>query len=508
MGRSKGIDDFNFKSHKNVDSYKSIKNITGVDNTNQLNKPLSIERRFRPALNTKNFSTTSEYNYASLWARWRRGYELSVYAQQAYGGLNYSFKYFIANPNVGTFLPGLCFMYPTTKTDMRMYMVGIRPRDSFNFLDFGYAIDSVTLYNSTTYAVKLTNKFGAPVSFFKGEVLSNRFNSDGTQKQYGYNNYTVVNVGINGIPVTPTFLPIFNTLFLSFSPDNSWAVVDDNTLAVPASGPPLPGEYLTTEMRYGCTCPDYLAREGFNLYKSTTEKGYPITQTYNVTPGFYDAGALEDPRYLASKDMPGFVRDFGVIYLNQIYNIPSATEVSYSDPNVYFHQLKWCKHIYAAMWDLRLRFGQVSTTLPWLVQPNDEPLNEYYREMFEKKLAKEMDFFNRERDLRWWERQSPAKNDMPMHMMYSDMQNMMIKILNVGGSGVSSLQTNNFVMSTIEEFNPFAGGILPAGVYDGGTYASGMPVTQPINSINGGTYTSGVIDPFYVPFGTVNGGIY
>jgi hypothetical protein len=68
-----------------------------------------------------------------------------------------------------------------------MWMVGIRPRDSFKFIDFGYAITSVTTYNETTYAVRLSDNFGAPISFFKGEVLSNRFNADGTDKKFGFN---------------------------------------------------------------------------------------------------------------------------------------------------------------------------------------------------------------------------------------------------------------------------------------------------------------------------------
>jgi hypothetical protein len=45
-----------------------------------------------------------------------------------------------------------------------MWMVGIRPRDSFNFLNFGYAISAVTKYNDSTYAVQLNTRFGAPVS--------------------------------------------------------------------------------------------------------------------------------------------------------------------------------------------------------------------------------------------------------------------------------------------------------------------------------------------------------
>ena len=95
MSRKKGSDNFSFRGHGGLDAVKSISTIAGSDNTNQLANPLPFERRFRPATGTKNFSVLSDYNYASLWVRWRRGYELSMYTQGAYSGLVYSsFKYY------------------------------------------------------------------------------------------------------------------------------------------------------------------------------------------------------------------------------------------------------------------------------------------------------------------------------------------------------------------------------------------------------------------------------
>jgi len=256
-------------------------------------------------------------------------------------------------------------MYPTTRSDMRMWMVGIRPRDSFNFLNFGYSIVSVTNYDANTYAVRLSSSFGAPISFFKGEVVSNRFNSDGTEKQFGYNNYTVTAVGINGVPVNPGYAPIFNTLFLSHTAETSWTVVSLTAMQVPASGPPNVGEFLTTEMRSQCTCPDFLGREGFNLYEASLRRKYPYTKVLNMDPGYYDGGPLEASRTSNSIDYPGFARSFGFIYLNEIYNIPSyASEVVYSDPNLLYFQPKWCKHIYAAMWDMQKRFNQTNAIKP------------------------------------------------------------------------------------------------------------------------------------------------
>lgn len=510
MARKKGSDNFGFRDFKASKPVEQPRTIRGSDNKLELLNPLPFKRRFRPATGTKDFSLLSEYDYASLWVRWRRGYELAMYSQQAYDGLTYSFKYFPqGTPGTGVFVPGACFMYPTTRSDMRMWMVGIRPRDSFNFLNFGYSVSAVTKYDETTYAVQLNTRFGAPISFFTGEVLSNRFNPDGSEKQYGYNNYTVTAVGFNNVPLTPTFAPIFNTLFLSVAQKKSWAVVDANTLSVPASGPPAIGEYLTTEMRAQCTCPDFLNRENVNLWEVSLRQRYPYTKTQNMDPGFYDAGPNQSSRRLNSPDDPGYARSFGFIYLNEIYDIPSYAETSYSDPNLYYFQPKWCKHIYAAMWDMQLKYNQTTATSPWVLhQPNDEPMNEYYRERFDKDLKKQYDFSNREKDLVWWQRYSPTKNAMPDRIMLPDMYNMMTKTLNVGGLGSATpMKAEAFDMYTFDVFDPFAPPNLEnLQVYDGGTYANGSPVTTPVNILNGTTYANGTQIP--APAFALNGGTY
>lgn len=510
MARKKGSDNFGFRSYEGAKPVDQPRTIRGSDNTGELLRPLPFKRRFRPATGTKNYSLLSDYDYASLWVRWRRGYELAMYSQQAYDGLTYSFKFFPQGvPGTGVFVPGACFMYPTTRSDMRMWMVGVRPRDSFNFLNFGYAVSSVTKYDDTTYAVQLNTRFGAPISFFKGEVLSNRFNADGSEKTYGYNNYTVTAIGINNVPATPGFAPIFNTLFLSVSRENSWSVVDENTLAIPASGPPAIGEYLTTEMRAQCTCPDFLNRESFNLWDATLRKKYPYTRTQNMDPGFYDSGPTQSPRLVSAPDDPGYTRSFGFIYLNEIYDIPRYEERSYSDPNLYYYQPKWCKHIYAAMWDMQLRYNQTTSTSPWVLhQPTDEPMNEYYREKFDRDLQKQFEFYRREKDLVWWQRYSPTQDKMPDRMMLPDMYNMMAKTLNVGDlNSLSPMRASSFDMFTFNEFDPFAP-INPDNlqVYDGGTYKNGSPVTTPVNILDGSTYKNGTQIP--TAAFALNGGTY
>lgn len=512
MARKKEFGDFNAKGiRSSFSAPRQAPGPSGADRPSDLNRAMPLKRRLKPYTGTKNYSLMSEYNYVSLWSRWRRGYELSMYGQQAYDSLSYSFKYYLlGTPGVGLFLPGIAFMYPSTRPDMRMWMVGIRPRGSFNFIDFGYRIDSVTDYDINTYAVKLSERFGAPVSFFKGEVLSNSVTATGVSKPYGYNNYTVVAVGIDNVPVDdPGYAPIYNTLFLSHTADKSWSVVDATTLSVPASGPPSPGEFFVTEMRSQCTCPDFLNRESLNLYDVSLRMRYPRTTPFSLSPGTYDAGPNADtPRDLQTPDDLGWSRSFGFIYLNEIYNIPSYSTESYSDPNLFYFQPKWCKHIYAAMWDLKLRFGRGSETDYWLPQPNDEPLDPYYREHFESQLKKQTSFLRREKDLRWWQKYSPAKDAMPDRMMEPDMYNVMTKTLNAGEIGSNTtLEAQAFEMYTPDEFNPFDPVGTNLNSYDGGTYQNGV-LTSAVAfvTLDGGTYQNGVLTS--APTFPINGGTY
>lgn len=108
-----------------------------------------------------------------------------------------------------------------------------------------------------------------------------------------------------------------------------------------------------------------------------------------------------------------------------------------------------------------------------------------------------------------WQRQSPAKENMPVHMLYEDKQNLMVKIMNTGGSGIAGpLYGSNFDMFTIAEFNPLDPDAYQRVTIDGGTYSSGVLVTQPVNIIIGGLYASGIVSPTFIPSGTINGGTY
>jgi len=520
--RRKGSDFFGWDNHSPKKSDFSFDGIPGASKASSLNRPMPWKNKFRPDQNLKDFSVLFDYNYASMWTRWRRGYELYTYTNQALLGLNYTFRYAINGQagSGGVELPGLCYMYPSSDQDMGMRMVVIRPRDSFNFLDFGYSIKSVFDYDTTNniIGVELSSNFGAPISFFTGEVLSDRFAADGTEKTT-YSNYTVVAVGTKaGGPAVPSPAPFQDTLFLSVTADTSWTSIEDQSFTAPAVSNPTVGEYLTTAMRFGCNCPDYLAREDFNLYKYGTNRNYPYTLPQDLKPGTYDAGTntFEGERPVQLRDFPGFVRDFGFLYTKQLLNLPAYRDdaaASYSDPNLLYFQPRFCKHIYATWWDMQNRFTNYSYLDAYLAQPTDEPLDDRYREHFERNLIKQTDFLHKVKELNWWEKYSPSKEGVPDHILYSDMNPVVVKVLNfdtLASGGVSPLVPSGFSMFDIDTFNPLQP-VPPENtpIADGGTYLNGIVVSgfSPIIIYDGGAYLSGSgLPPLYRP--SINGGTY
>ena len=520
--RRKGSDHFGWDSYSAKTASFGFNKISGANKSTSLSRPQPWQQKFRPDQNLKDFSILFDYNYASMWTRWRRGYELYMYTNQALVGLNYTFRYAI-NGQAGTGgleIPGLMYMYPSSEQDMGMRMVVVKPRDTINLLDIGLSVKSVFDYDTTNkiIGVELSSNFGNPVSLLTGEVVSDRFEADGTPKTT-YNNYTVVAVGTKtGGPAVPSDEAVQDTLFLSVTEDTSWSTLDDSSFKAPAQSNPTVGEFLSTAMRFGCNCPDYLGREDFNLYKYAQKRNYPYTDTQDLKPGTYDPGTetFDGTRPVQTRDFAGFTRDFGFIYTKKLLNLPDYKDdkaSSYSDPNLLYFQPRFCKHIYASFWDMQNRFPNYEYLNAFLAQPTDEPMDDRYKEYFDRQLGKQTAFLQSTEALQWWESYSPAKNTVPDHVLYSDMNPTMVKAMNFDtlASGVTTpLVPSGFVMFDIDEFNPlqpvppeerprFDGGVYVNGVrvsganptliYDGGTYANGSP-TGPISQavINGGTY--------------------
>lgn len=138
-----------------------------------------------------------------------------------------------------------------------------------------------------------------------------------------------------------------------FQRDDSYGAVTTNNntkTVVPAPRGFIVGRYLTTELRWQCTCQDFMRRDGYNLYKELTTKRFPVTAITSTKPGQVqnDDGTLSDER-----DIPGSFADLGYVTINNFYQLPTYKDTSeFSHPNLMYYQLRWCKHIYAAVFGL------------------------------------------------------------------------------------------------------------------------------------------------------------
>lgn len=110
------------------------------------------------------------------------------------------------------------------------------------------------------------------------------------------------------------------------------------------------GRYLTTEIRYQCTCQDYLKRETFDFYKEARRRKFPSTLAGSVRPGF---NLDRDGSLVNTRDDVGVYSDFGYLVVNNFYQLPGYEDAAdMSRPLLAYYQLRWCKHIYAAMWSI------------------------------------------------------------------------------------------------------------------------------------------------------------
>lgn len=111
------------------------------------------------------------------------------------------------------------------------------------------------------------------------------------------------------------------------------------------------GRFLTTELRWQCSCQDYMRRKGYNLYSEIRNRRFPVTAITSTKPGQVQN---KDGSYTSERDIPGSFSDLGYIAINNFYQLPDYKDKeATSYPNLMYYQLRWCKHIYAAMFSLQ-----------------------------------------------------------------------------------------------------------------------------------------------------------
>ena len=189
----------------------------------------------------------------------------------------------------------------------------------------------------------ITNDFIFEVRAFVGGSTSGAAILTRRLRDYNYEDYV-------GYTVTGTDL---NTNEILFQREDSYQaknVNDRQTIVTPAARGFTVGRFLTTEIRYQCTCPDFMKRTGFNLYSESQKRRFPITEIGSVKPG----ERLErDGSTVDQRDDAGVFSDFGFVTVNDFFSLPTYEDTSeFSYPNLEYYQLRWCKHVYAAMWSV------------------------------------------------------------------------------------------------------------------------------------------------------------
>ena len=161
---------------------------------------------------------------------------------------------------------------------------------------------------------------------------------------YDYTNY---------VGYTLTSVDYANTELVFQRKDSYGAKTVNNkpVITVPAERGFTVGRFLTTEMRYQCSCQDFTRRSGYNLYKEKTSKKFPTTPITSVKPG---QRLDKDNNLVNERDDSGVFHDLGFIAVasnfNQLPDYGDTTAKSYY--NLYYYQMRWCKHIYAAFFSI------------------------------------------------------------------------------------------------------------------------------------------------------------
>ena len=138
-----------------------------------------------------------------------------------------------------------------------------------------------------------------------------------------------------------------------FQKADSYGAKTVDTIAkttVPAHRGFAVGRFLTTELRWNCSCQDFSRRDSYDLFSRNNHERFPVTAIRDTKPGniIQNDGSIDERR-----DEPGVFRDLGYVTINNFYELPEyEDEKQDSFQNLQYYQLRWCKHIYAAMWSI------------------------------------------------------------------------------------------------------------------------------------------------------------
>ena len=88
----------------------------------------------------------------------------------------------------------------------------------------------------------------------------------------------------------------------------------------------------------------------YNLFDELQGRKFPVTPITSTKPG---QRLNKDGTTTNERDQVGVFGDLGYITINNFYQLPDYKDKSATSyPNLMYYQLRWCKHIYAAMFSL------------------------------------------------------------------------------------------------------------------------------------------------------------
>ena len=162
---------------------------------------------------------------------------------------------------------------------------------------------------------------------------------------YDYGNY---------VGYTVTAVDAVNSEIVCQKNDSYGAKTVNNkaVTTVPAERGFLVGRFLTTEIRYQCSCQDFIRRTGYNLYTNKSTDHFPVTPIGSTKPG---QRLNKNDTLVNERDNVGVFSDLGYIApVSNFYQLPTyedTTGNSYQE--LPYYQLRWCKHIYAALFSIK-----------------------------------------------------------------------------------------------------------------------------------------------------------
>ena len=130
----------------------------------------------------------------------------------------------------------------------------------------------------------------------------------------------------------------------------SHVVNDKAKISVPAQRGFIVGRFLTSELRYQCSCADFTRRQGYNMYSENTKVRFPGVPITSTKPGTL---LNRDNTITDTRESIGVFSDLGYIATNNFYELPGyADKKENCYTELMYYQMRWCKHIYASFFSL------------------------------------------------------------------------------------------------------------------------------------------------------------